>query len=100
MNPLDEIHAVSFDRFEIEMSLRAVKECSHSGQCDGDVENWQSQIVRPKECTSDRLRAELDEYGAWEDFQLADDAQNWRRIVWLAAGRIKYEIYETTRQRI
>ncbi len=43
---------------------------------------------------NDALRAELREYGAWDDEQLADDAANWDRIVWIAAG----DILEAARQ--
>lgn len=31
------------------------------------------------------LREELDEYGAWDDVELADHAENLQRLVWLAA---------------
>jgi hypothetical protein len=34
------------------------------------------------------LRKELREYGAWDDEDLADHAQNLQRILWIAAGDI------------
>ena len=36
----------------------------------------------------DHIRAELAEYGAWDSAELADDAQNRQRIVWIAAANI------------
>ncbi len=81
----------SFNRFEISMPKRAALDCSHSGSCDADVEYYASILKRPAECTADKLSAELREYGAWDDEQLADDDANWQRIVWIAAGNIREE---------
>lgn len=82
----------TFERFVIEMSEEAARDCSHSGACDADVEHWAQIITRPDECTPEALRAELREYGAWDAEQLADDDENWLRIVWIAAGNIKEEL--------
>lgn len=38
---------------------------------------------------ADILRAELAEYGAWEEAELADHDTNLQRILWLACGDIK-----------
>ncbi len=80
-----------FDRFALELPDEAVSACSHQGDCSADVEAWASEIARPPECTAERLAAELREYGAWNDEQLADDEANWERIVWIAAGDIQEE---------
>lgn len=42
----------------------------------------------PNRPTPDKIRKELDEYGAWDEKELADDAENWERLVWLAAWNI------------
>lgn len=34
------------------------------------------------------LKRKLREYGAWDDEELADHAQNLQRILWIAAGDI------------
>jgi len=47
----------------------------------------------------DAIRAELAEYGAWDDAELSDDAENRERIVWIAAGNIQEELYERKRER-
>ncbi len=83
-----------FNRFEIDMPLEAVYDCSHQGECDDDVEHWSSKIARPERCTVEPLRAELKEYGAWDEDELADDDTNWQRIIWIAAGNIKENIRE------
>ena len=70
---------------------RAVEEMSHPGPCDADVKRW-AQITDLEEiATPDAIRAELREYGAWDDEELADDEQNIRRILWIAAGNIRDE---------
>lgn len=81
----------AFNRFEIEMPGAAVEACAHSGSCDHDVAVWAPKIKRPKSCNEEILRAELKEYGAWDAEELANDAANWRRIVWIAAGNIAEE---------
>lgn len=84
-----------FNRFEIEMSDEAVTDCAHSGDCLADVQYWAPIIVRSDRCSVDALRSELEEYGAWDDTELADDQENWLRIVWIAANNIKEELTET-----
>lgn len=80
-----------FERFSISLPDDAVEQCNHSGSCDADVEYWAGQLTRPSHLTPEKLRAELKEYGAWDEGELADDAANWHRIIWIAAGRIQDE---------
>ncbi len=84
-----------FERFELRMSGEAAAACSHSGSCDDDVAHWAPLVAAqvekdnfPCKPTPELIRAELKEYGAWDAAELADDAQNWQRLVWLAAGQI------------
>ena len=42
----------------------------------------------PNQPTADKIRAELGEYGAWDETELADDAANFRRLIWSAANNI------------
>lgn len=92
---LSEVQAkqrtASFERFSLTLPREAIEDCSHPGPCDNDVELWADYIDRPDECTPEALRDELREYGAWDAEELADDAANWRRIIWLAAGNLKEE---------
>jgi hypothetical protein len=86
-----EKHWAQFERFEIELPAEAVAACHHQGACGADVVQWAPRIARPENCTPKALAAELEEYGAWDAEELADDAANWRRIIWLAAGNIQEE---------
>jgi hypothetical protein len=81
-----------FNRFTLDIPPDAVADCSHIGACDDDVAHWARKIVRPDELTPDALRLELKEYGAWDANELADDDQNWQRLIWIAAGNIKEEL--------
>lgn len=88
-----------FNRFELDLPSEAVADCSHQGRCDEDVAYWETRVTRPAALTPELLALELKEYGAWDAEELADDAANWRRILWLAAGNIKDEAYEEARSR-
>ncbi len=81
----------TFNRFEIKMTREQAGSCAHPGPCDSDVAFLLTQ--RPIARQLDKIgtapiREELREYGAWSDVELADDAQNRARIVWIAAGDI------------
>lgn len=80
-----------FNRFSLEMPDDCVGDCSHVGPCDDDVSHWAAKLPRPADISPEALRAELKEYGAWDAEQLADDAANWERLVWVAACNIKEE---------
>lgn len=90
LNPV-ALYWAPFNRFELRLPGKAVDDCSHSGPCDDDVAHWESRVVRPENCTPEALREELDEYGAWSAEELADDAANWERIVWIACGNVSEE---------
>ena len=90
-----KLYWASFNRFEMRLPGQCVIDCSHSGECAADVESWvekiQAQIERdnfPNKPTPDKIRAELQEYGAWDETKLADDAANFRRLIWSAACNI------------
>ena len=91
----EKLYWASFNRFELRLSGQCVLDCSHSGPCDSDVESWvehvRAQIEAdnfPKKPTPEKIRAELAEYGAWDVIDLADDEENFRRIIWCAANNI------------
>lgn len=85
----------SFNRFEMRLPGQCVIDCSHSGQCDADVDYWAPLIAKqcdvdnfPNRPTPNKIRAELEEYGAWDAEELQDDEQNWHRLIWIAAGNL------------
>lgn len=89
------LYWASFNRFELRLPGACVADCSHPGPCDADVAHWTPKIraqvesdAFPNAPTDDKIRAELDEYGAWDAEELADDDANWLRLVWIAAGNV------------
>lgn len=77
-----------FDRFELEIPESAVQDCSHQGPCDEDVAYWAPKVSFPD---PELIRAELKEYGAWDENQLLDEEENRSRLLWIAAGNIREE---------
>jgi len=80
-----------FDRFVIDLTQEDAETGSHSGSCDDDIA-WLRTQTRVQEeldrIPADDLRAELKEYGAWSEEELADHENNLDRILWLACGNI------------
>jgi hypothetical protein len=77
--------------FSVTLPLEAIAEMSGPGPADEAVEYWSRQIIRPRQASKDAVRAELREYGAWDAEELADDGENWRRILWIAATSLADE---------
>jgi hypothetical protein len=89
-----------FDRFKIKLPAAAVFELTGQGDKTESASYWADRIKRPADVTPELLRAELKEYGAWDASELGDDAENWRRILWIAAGNIsEAEAGRTVRQK-
>jgi hypothetical protein len=87
----------SHGTIEIQMTLEQAKSASHQGQCDDDVLALSNhRKIRPQleRIDPEALRRELREYGAWDDQELADHAQNIQRILWIAAGDIVENHYQ------
>lgn len=84
----------TFNRFEIKMTKAQAESASHPGQCDSDVAallqlpEIKRQLAKIPDAT---LTEELKEYGAWDDGELQDRADNESRIIWLAACDITEE---------
>lgn len=78
-------------RINLEMTQEQAESCSHSGSCDDDVAALSREPGIAKQLGEmDRalLASELEEYGAWDETELADHDQNLQRVLWLAAGDI------------
>lgn len=78
-----------FHRFTLELPDAFVEACRQPTPGNDKVADWARMIPRPSTVTRELLRAELRGYGGWGDDELADDAANWERILWLAAGNIQ-----------
>ncbi len=64
---------------------------SHQGACDDDIAALrQVPAIRRQldKIKPETLQAELREYGAWDDAELADHDANLSRILWLLCGDI------------
>ena len=82
------LYWASFNLFEMRIPGQAVLDCAHSGDCEADVRRWAPLIRQqveadnfPNKPDPDKIRKELEEYGAWDETELADDEMNWIRLV-------------------
>ena len=84
------LYWATFNRFELRLPGEAVNDIARSGSNDEAVAHWADKVRNewPDRATPDAIRAELAEQGAWDETELADDAANWRRILWCAAHGI------------
>ena len=89
---------ICFNRFELDIPIPVVLQCSTPGQnADNDVhyalQNYDSIRVQFMNIGPDNIRAELAEYGAWDAEELADEDENQARILWIASGNGRDELY-------
>ena len=77
-----------------EMTLEEAEYASHPGPCDDDVlalskvPHIAEQLDR---LDTEDIRRYLWEFGAWDDEELADDAENRLRFLWSVACEIQEE---------
>lgn len=89
-----------FIRFELKITKAQALQGSHPGPCDDDIAELltlpaikrQLDKINPLD-----IRLELKEYGAWDENQLSNDEDNKARILWIACGDIREELYEKAR---
>lgn len=85
----------AFNHLELEIDISDANACSHSGDCGDDVmELLGRDYIRNQfaKIDPDAIRKELREYGAWDDEQLSNEADNEMRILWVACGDIVDEL--------
>ncbi len=76
---------------ELKITKAQAAFASHQGRCDDDVLalSQEKSIARQlAKIDPETLKKELSEYGAWDDDQLLDHAENLQRILWIACGDI------------
>lgn len=93
----DPIHSWSgnYPGIEIDLHWSDAQQGSHQGQCDSDIaELLQEDYIKTQVAgwNPDKLRAELQEYGAWEEDELADHTANCERMLWIMCGNIQDEV--------
>lgn len=80
-----------FNRFCLEITKEQASPCFHPGPCDSDVYDLslvpairrQFAKIPPED-----IAVELKEYGAWNEEDLKDHAENIQRILWIACADI------------
>ena len=85
----------SFNRFELNITKAQVLIAYHSGAMDDDIlalSKVPSIARQLKKLDPAQVRAELAEYGAWNEEELQDHAENLRRVLWLGVCDIWEEL--------
>ena len=85
----------SFNRFELNITKAQVLGAYHSGAMDDDIAALSKipRIARQlKKLDPEQVRAELAEYGAWNEEELQDHAQNLQRVLWCGVCDIWEEL--------
>jgi hypothetical protein len=83
--------STSSGRIELQLTRALAATVSHPGECSSDVAALRTVPAIRRQLDKidpDLLRAELAEYGAWEDHELLDHDTNLSRILWLAGCNI------------
>lgn len=95
VNRIPHTYPAVFERFEIRLTLDQARSASQPGK---DATEDVDALMRVPAVASqlsaiapERIRAELAGCGAWSAEDLADDDENQRRILWIAAGNIREE---------
>lgn len=81
----------SSGKIELQLTMRQAQQGSHPGQCDGDIAallTVRSIARQIDKFTPGTIADELLEYGAWDEVDLSDHAQNRARLLWIACGDI------------
>lgn len=84
-----------FERFQIRLTKSQALQGSHPGPCDSDIaELLEVPAIKRQldKIPADSIRAELKEYGAWDEIELSNDDSNRARILWIACGNIREDI--------
>ena len=85
----------SFNRFELNITKAQVLATWHPGAMDDDIAALAKVpgISRQlKKLDPEQVRAELAEYGAWNEEELQDHAQNLQRVLWIGVTDLWEEL--------
>ena len=85
----------SFNRFELNITKAQVLATWHPGAMDDDIAALSKVpgIARQlKKLDPEQVRLELAEYGAWNEEELQDHAQNLQRVLWCGVCDIWEEL--------
>jgi len=79
-------------RIELQITKKQAGIGSHAGQCDNDVAYLRTLPTIKRQLDkidAEVLKAELAEYGAWDEIELSNHDENLTRLLWLACGDIQ-----------
>ena len=82
-------------KFELHITKKQAEQGSHPGGCDDDIKALlEIPSIRRQfaKINPEGIKAELKEYGAWDEEELNDVEANKARILWIACGNITDEI--------
>lgn len=77
----------SSGKIELNITKRQAATCSHPCPCDTDVKVLRQAPALRRQLNKldpDVVKANLLEYGCWEDDELRDHETNLQRLLWLA----------------
>lgn len=92
LNKDPETYTAQFNCFELTLPADVVHGCYHSGPCDADIENCRllPEVIKGLAgLDPEKLKDELEEYGAWDETELSNHDENLNRIIWIACGDIQ-----------
>lgn len=93
MNAIKQTKAAYFNYIgSIELPVEIIEMCPLSGPADNPIAEMRKLpevISELSEIQPDKLKQELQEYGAWEPHELNDHESNLDRILWLACCDIQ-----------
>lgn len=96
---------VAFDDWFNHVALRVrtsdALDMTQPGPADDTVAYYVQQPYYTRQFAEMRpedVRDELAEYGAWDAEDLADDAYNLHRLLWIAAGNVREQLIEHRRE--
>ncbi len=87
----------SLNYFDLYFTCQDVDSMPLSGRCDDAVKIIAKKPYIARQFASidnSKLIKELSEYGAWDNVELQDKQANIERIIWIACGDIKENLFE------
>ena len=85
----------AFNRFALNITKAQVLRAYHAGAMDNDI-MFLSKVPgisrQLKKLDPEQVRAELAEYGAWNEEELQDHAQNLQRVLWIGVTDLWEEL--------
>jgi hypothetical protein len=91
----DKTYWATGNRHEFRIKGEAIIDICHRGDNSKSVSHWVDDVKKMADKdgftnrpTPETIRKELGDFGAWDEEELLDDEQNWKRLLWLAAWDI------------